>query len=111
MHWTYSWDLNHILPLCVLLYFSEMNNLHSLLLTVVQGAADIPDPQVRVHVRVHVKVQIKRFSHFFVYLLVSYLMDVWQQGKKQTNNFNYSTKILQKILRLAYFEDKSLKYI
>lgn len=68
MHWTYSWDLNHILPLCVLLYFSEMNNLHSLLLTVVQGAADIPDPQVRVHVRVHVKVhvkvQIKRFIHF-----------------------------------------------
>lgn len=130
MHWTYSWDLNHILPLCVLLYFSEMNNLHSLLLTVVQGAADIPDPQVRVHVRVHVKVLSEFMSKFmskfklkdlviltiraleiFVYLLVSYLMDVWQQGKKQTNNFNYSTKILQKILRLAYFEDKSLKYI
>lgn len=52
-----------------------------------------------------------RALEIFVYLLVSYLMDVWQQGKKQTNNFNYSTKILQKILRLAYFEDKSLKYI
>lgn len=95
MHWTYSWDLNHILPLCVLLYFSEMNNLHSLLLTVVQGAADIPDPQVRVHVRVHVKVLSEFMSKFmskfklkdlviltiraldiFVYLLVSYLMDV-----------------------------------
>lgn len=83
MHWTYSWDLNHILPLCVLLYFSEMNNLHSLLLTVVQGAADIPDPQVRVHV----KVQAKRFSHLnhqsirdFVYLHVSYFMDVLTTG-------------------------------
>lgn len=95
MHGTYSWDLNHILPLCVLLYFSEMNNLHSLLLTVVQGAADIPDPQVRVHVRVHVKVLSEFMSKFmskfklkdlviltiraleiFVYLLVSYLMDV-----------------------------------
>lgn len=52
-----------------------------------------------------------RALEIFVYLLVSYLMDIWQQGKKQTNNFNYSTKILQKILRLAYFEDKSLKYI
>lgn len=52
-----------------------------------------------------------RALEIFVYLLVSYLMDVLQQGKKQTNNFNYSTKILQKILRLAYFEDKSLKYI
>lgn len=51
-----------------------------------------------------------RALEIFVYLLVSNLMDVWQQGKKQTSNFNYSTKILQKILRLAYFEDKSLKY-
>lgn len=57
MHWTSSWDLNHILPLHILLYFPEMNNLHSLLLTVVQGAADIPDPQVRVHGKVHVRVQ------------------------------------------------------
>lgn len=87
MHWTYSRDLNHILPLCVLLYFSEMNNLHSLLLTVVQGAADIPDPQVRVHVRVQSKFMSKfklkdlviltiRALEIFVYLLVSYLMDV-----------------------------------
>lgn len=87
MHWTSSWDLNHILPLHILLNFSEMNNLHSLLLTVVQGAADIPDPQVRVHVKVHVnfyvRVQTKRFRQLnhqsirnFVCLQVSYFMDI-----------------------------------
>ena len=32
-------------------YFPEMNNLHDLLLTIVQGAVDIPDPQVSVKVQ------------------------------------------------------------
>ena len=37
-------------------YFPEMNNLHDLLLTIVQGAADIPDPQVSVKVQSEVIV-------------------------------------------------------
>lgn len=56
MYWIYSWDLNYILFFCVFLYFLEMNNFYSLFLTVVQGAVDILDLQVRVYVRVYVKV-------------------------------------------------------
>lgn len=50
MYWIYSWDLNYILFFCVFLYFLEMNNFYSLFLTVVQGAVDILDLQVRVYV-------------------------------------------------------------
>lgn len=40
--------------ICILNMFSDMQNVHQVLITFIQGAVEIPDPQVRLRVKISV---------------------------------------------------------